>query len=155
VSKSPNPGWLRPTEVSGPARRIDGLDRSDQELRLVPRRGRLGNGSTPQVAQWRYAARSGRSNISSKAAINPDGGTVALHLRTDAASGKKRTLRLPGTEFIGRFLQDVLPCGFKRVRPYGLLSPARKKLGLAAARAALAVPPPQPAVIEPVSSCAA
>ncbi|MBK8894540.1 MAG: transposase [Propionivibrio sp.] len=44
---------------------------------------------------------------------------------------------LPGTEFIGRFLHHVLPPGFKRIRHYGLLSPARKKNGLAAARAAL------------------
>ena len=46
------------------------------------------------------------------------------------------------------------PCsapGFKRIRHYGLLSPARKKRGLAAARAALDVPPPQPKVIESVA----
>jgi hypothetical protein len=34
---------------------------------------------------------------------------------------------------------------------YGLLSPARKKVGLVAARAALGVPPPQAAVIESVA----
>jgi hypothetical protein len=58
---------------------------------------------------------------------------------------------LPGTEFIGRFLQHVFPAGFKRIRHYGLLSAARKKVGLAAARAALGVPPPEPAVIESVT----
>ncbi len=50
-----------------------------------------------------------------------------------------------------RFLQHVLPPGFKRIRRYGLLSPARKKDALAAARAALGVPPPQPAAIESVA----
>lgn len=45
----------------------------------------------------------------------------------------------------------MLPSGFKRIRHYGLLSPARKKAGLAAARAALDVPPPQTAVIESVA----
>lgn len=71
---------------------------------------------------------------------------VAFRVRTE--DGKKRTIRLPGGEFIGRFLLHVLPSGFKRIRHYGLLSPARKKAGLSAARAALAAPEPQPAVIE-------
>lgn len=71
---------------------------------------------------------------------------VAFRVRAEA--GKKRTIRLPGGEFIGRFLLHVLPSGFKRIRHYGLLSPARKKAGLSAARAALAAPEPQPAVIE-------
>ena len=39
----------------------------------------------------------------------------------------------------------------KGIRHYGLLSPARKKDALAAARAALDVPPPQAAVIESVA----
>jgi hypothetical protein len=76
---------------------------------------------------------------------------VLLRVRADPTSGKKRTLRVPGTEFIDRFLQHVLPAGFKRIRHYGLLSPARKEAALAAARAALAVPPPAPAVVESVA----
>ena len=42
----------------------------------------------------------------------------------------------------------MLPRGFKRIRHYGLLSPARKTVGLAAARSALAVPAPDPVVVE-------
>ena len=76
---------------------------------------------------------------------------VAFRVRANA-EGKKRTLRLPGCEFIARFLLHVLPSGFKRIRHYGLLSPARKKAGLAAARSALAVPPPEPAIIESVAA---
>ena len=79
------------------------------------------------------------------------GNDVAFRVRADPTGGKKRTLRIPGTQFIGRFLQHVLPAGFKRIRHYGLLSPARKKTGLPAARAALGVPPPEPAVIESVA----
>lgn len=75
---------------------------------------------------------------------------VAFRVRADTA-GKKRTLRLPGGEFIARFLLHVLPGGFKRIRHYGLLSPARKKVGLTAARAALAVPLPEAAIIESVA----
>ena len=48
-------------------------------------------------------------------------------------------------------LLHVLPSGFKRIRHNGLLSPARKNVGLAAARSALAVPPPEPAIIESVA----
>lgn len=76
---------------------------------------------------------------------------VAFRVRADA-EGRKRTLCLPGGEFIARFLLHVLPAGFKRIRHYGLLSPARKKVGLAAARSALAVPPPEPAIIESVAA---
>ena len=47
---------------------------------------------------------------------------------------------IDGPTFIARFLQHVLPPGFKRIRHYGLLSPALKAQKLAAARAALAMP---------------
>jgi hypothetical protein len=60
--------------------------------------------------------------------------------------------RRTGSEFIARFLRHVLPAGFKRIRHYGLLSPARKKMGLAAARSALAVPPPEPAMSESLAA---
>lgn len=92
-----------------------------------------------------------RVAISNERIVGIERDAVAFRVRADPSSGKKRTIRLPGTEFIGRFLQHVLPPGFKRIRHYGLLSPARKKVGLAAARAALDVPPPQPAVIESVA----
>jgi hypothetical protein len=91
-----------------------------------------------------------RVAISNERIVGVANGEVAFRVRADA-EGRKRTLRLPGTEFIARFLLHFLPSGFKRIRHYGLLSPARKKEGLAAARAALGVPPPQPAVIESVA----
>lgn len=92
-----------------------------------------------------------RVAISNERIVGIAGNDVVFRVRADPASGKKRTVRLPGTEFIARFLQHVLPSGFKRIRHYGLLSPAKKKVGLTAARAALGVPPPQPAVIESVA----
>ena len=55
--------------------------------------------------------------------------------------GGKRTVVIDGAIFIGRFLQHVLPSGFKRIRHYGLLSPALKTKRLAIARAALEMPP--------------
>ena len=44
----------------------------------------------------------------------------------------------------------VLSKGFKRIRHYGLIGPARKAVKLAQARAALAVPAPDPLVVESV-----
>lgn len=92
-----------------------------------------------------------RVAISNERIVGIEGHDVLFRVRGDRSSGKKRTIHLPGTEFLQRFLHHILPSGFKRIRHYGLLSPARKKRGLAAARAALEVPPPQPAVIESVA----
>ena len=64
---------------------------------------------------------------------------VRLRVRADNAGGK-RNVTIDGPTFISRFLQHVLPPGFKRIRHYGLLSPALKTKKLAAARAALAMP---------------
>ena len=38
-----------------------------------------------------------------------------------------RTERLPGMEFLRRFLQHVLPRGFHKVRYYGLWHPSKRK----------------------------
>lgn len=92
-----------------------------------------------------------RVAISNERIVGIEGNDVLFRVRADPASGKKRTLRVPGAEFFDRFLQQVLPAGFKRIQHYGLLSPARKKDALATARAALDVPPPQAAVIESVA----
>jgi hypothetical protein len=81
-----------------------------------------------------------------------DDGEVAFRVRADATSGKKRTLRMPGTEFIDRFLKHVLPGRFKRIRHYGLLAPKHKAGHLALARAALDAPTPDPVVIESVEA---
>ena len=63
----------------------------------------------------------------------------------------KQVLRVGGEKFVRRFLLHVLPTGFKRIRHYGLLAPAHKAQRLAAARAALQVPPPDPVVVEAVA----
>ena len=76
---------------------------------------------------------------------------VAFRVRANDG-GKKRMRLLPGAEFIRRFLLHVLPRGFKRIRHYGLLGPAHKTVHLAAARAALDAPQPDPAVIESVAA---
>ncbi len=64
---------------------------------------------------------------------------VLMRVRADATGGK-RTIAMPGEQFIGRLLQHVLPPGFKRIRHYGLLAPAAKTERLATARKLLAMP---------------
>jgi hypothetical protein len=93
-----------------------------------------------------------RVAISNERIVAITGNEVAFRVRVNAEGVKKRTLRLAGTEFIERFVQHVLPPGFKRIRHYGLLGPAHKSARLAAARRALGAPQPQPAVIESVAA---
>ena len=60
----------------------------------------------------------------------------------------RRVIRIPGAEFIGCFLRHVLPTGFKRIRHYGLLSPAYKRECLALVRQALQVLTPSALTLE-------
>lgn len=80
-----------------------------------------------------------RTAIGNERLVAIEGENVLLRVRADEG-GKKRIVRIPGGQFIGRFLQHVLPSGFKRIRHYGLLSPAAKTHRLAQARSALAMP---------------
>ncbi len=80
-----------------------------------------------------------RVAVSNERIVGIDTTGVLLRVRTDAHGGKRTTV-IDGQTFIARFLQHVLPPGFKRIRHYGLLSPALKAEKLAAARAALAMP---------------
>ena len=93
-----------------------------------------------------------RVAISNERIVGIDGHAVAFRVRAHDAGGGKRTLRLPGAEFVRRFLLHVLPRSFKRIRHYGLLAPAHKAKRLAAARAALAAPQPEPALIESIDA---
>jgi hypothetical protein len=66
----------------------------------------------------------------------------------ERTAGAWSTERVPGVEFLGRFLQHVLPRGFHKVRYYGLWHPSRRQqadrawlLLLLAAPADIALPP--------------
>lgn len=54
--------------------------------------------------------------------------------------GGKRTISMPGEQFIARLLQHVLHGGFKRIRHYGLLAPCANTERPAQARRLLAMP---------------
>ena len=82
-----------------------------------------------------------RVAVSNERIVAVDATGVRLRIRADNHGGK-RTVLIDGPTFIARFLLHVLPPGFKRIRHYGLLSPAVKTVRMAAARAALAMPAP-------------
>lgn len=88
-----------------------------------------------------------RTAIGHERIVAIDDHTVRLRVRADE-HGAKKVRRIDGPQFIGRFLQHVLPAGFKRIRHYGLLAPAHKTKRLSAARAALQMPAPNPVARE-------
>ena len=63
-----------------------------------------------------------------------DGGLLEAVEIAQRKSSRPRTCRLPGHEFMRRFLQHVLPGGLHKVRYFGLWHPSRRPL---AARARL------------------
>jgi len=93
-----------------------------------------------------------RVAISNERILHIDADTVSVRVRDSAHGNRKRTIKLPAQSFIERFLLHVLPKGFKRIRHYGLIGPAHKAARLAAARAALDAPVPDPIVVESVEA---
>ena len=93
-----------------------------------------------------------RVAISNERILGMEGNTVRFRMRDSANGNRKKVMRLEASEFIGRFMQHMLPNGFKRIRHYGLLGPAHKAANLAAARAALEAPAPDPVVVESVEA---
>ncbi len=84
-----------------------------------------------------------RTAMGNERLVGIDGERVLMRVRADDTGGK-RTIGVDGAQFIGRFLQHVLPLGFKRIRHYGLLAPAAKTARLALARQVLAMPATNP-----------
>ena len=84
-----------------------------------------------------------RTAIGNERLVAIKGDRVLLRVRADDC-GSKRTIALQGAQLIGRLLQHVLPPGFKRIRHYGVLSPAAKTERLTLARQLLAMPAPNP-----------
>jgi hypothetical protein len=93
-----------------------------------------------------------RVAISNERILGMEGNIVRFRVRDSAHGNRKRVVRMEAGEFIRRFLLHVLPKGFKRIRHYGLLGPAHKAANLAAARAALEAPAPDPVVVESVEA---
>jgi len=93
-----------------------------------------------------------RVAISNERILGMAGNIVRFRVRDSAHGNRKKVVRMSADEFISRFLLHVLPAGFKRIRHYGLLGPAHKAAHLAAARAALDMPAPDPVAMESVEA---
>ena len=78
--------------------------------------------------------------------VTADEVTFRVRDRSQKGKAKRKTMSLPGPDFLHRFLLHVLPQGFKRIRHYGLTASRCKQRMLAACREQLQIPPP-PAII--------
>ena len=88
-----------------------------------------------------------RIAISNHRLIGFDETGVTFRYKNYRRSGPERqqVMRLDADEFIRRFLLHVLPRGFHRIRHYGLLASATRKVNITRARELLDVaPPPEP-----------
>ena len=103
-------------------------------------------GGPEQVLEY-LARYTHRTALSNERIVSMNDTHVRLRVRADAHGGK-RVVKLAGPEFVRRFLLHVLPTGIKRIRHYGVLAPAGKRLQLAQARAALQMPAANPIAIE-------
>ncbi len=90
-----------------------------------------------------------RVAISNDRLLAIDDDEIVFRYKDYAQGGVQRTMGLPPTEFIRRFLQHVLPRRFVRIRYRGLLANRSRKANLERARTLLEVqPPPEPASVE-------
>jgi hypothetical protein len=108
-------------------------------------------GGPAQVLEYlaRYTHRVAISNERLVSLIN---GAVTFKVRDKDHPGKKKREQVPAETFIQRFLQHVLPQGFKRIRHYGILASCHKREKLAQCRLALHMPEPQAVLIESVQA---
>ena len=90
-----------------------------------------------------------RVALADSAILHHDAHQVVFRYR-DGLTGKPRTALLAPMEFIRRFLQHVLPSGFRKVRHYGLYhSSKRQALRLLQAQLALTTGLPLPPAAKP------
>ena len=91
-----------------------------------------------------------RVALADSAILRHDHNQVVFRYR-DGQTGQSRTARLEPQEFIRRFLQHVLPCGFRKVRHYGLHhSSKRQALRLLQVQLAFVHARPVPSDAKPV-----
>jgi hypothetical protein len=103
-----------------------------------------------------------RVAISNRRLLAFDGAGVTFRYKDYRRDGgqRQRAMTLATDEFIRRFLLHVLPCGFHRIRHYGLLAASARKASLARARELLAVAstpdddtPEEPRDVRPPCPC--
>jgi hypothetical protein len=83
----------------------------------------------------KYLARyTHRVALASGRLVSIDNGKVSFRWRDSADSNQQKVMTLEAVEFIRRYLQHVLPAGFVKIRHFGFLANARRKVGLSLAR---------------------
>jgi hypothetical protein len=75
--------------------------------------------------------------------VSLDDQTVTIQYK-ERKTGRQRTCRLSGNEFMRRFLQHVLPRGFHKVRYFGLWHPAQRDNTARVRQMLQLQPPPEP-----------
>ena len=94
----------------------------------------------------KYLARyTHRVAIGNRRILAVDDSGVTFRWRDRANGDRTRTMKLPGVEFLRRFLLHVLPRGFQRLRHYGLLGNRSRATKLALCRLLLGTAMPAPA----------
>ena len=86
-----------------------------------------------------------RVAISNNRLISADASTVAFRWKDYRikSGDRQKIMQLETPEFIRRFLLHVLPAGFHRIRHYGVLASANRKVNIARIRTILGVEQPQ------------
>jgi hypothetical protein len=84
-----------------------------------------------------------RVAISNSRLLSCDDGQVCFHYRDRPDGDIRKTASLPADEFLHRFLCQVLPSRFQRIRHYGLLANRSKQENLDRCRRLLNAAPPE------------
>lgn len=87
--------------------------------------------------------------IGNERILNVSPQQVTFRYRDYADQNQSKVMTLAITEFARRFLQHVLPHGFRKVRYYGILANRTQQVALAACRKALKVKAPLPKIVLP------
>jgi len=89
-----------------------------------------------------------RIAISNERLVALEDGIVHFRWRDYRQGNAVKVMRLPTAEFLRRFLLHVLPRGFQRLRPYGLLGNRCRAQPLTACQRVLHMAPPLPRSLE-------
>lgn len=91
----------------------------------------------PEVVVKYLARYTHRIAIGNSRLVSIEGNRVSFTYRDYADGGARKVTTLSADHFLTRFLLHVVPKGFVRIRHYGFLSHAKKRLSLARIRGAL------------------
>jgi putative transposase len=127
-------GWTREgrivdaNAIKEPERPCRGLDRLQDKRLTLPSNGDGVSFQLKPLLVLRYLSRYVfRTAISNARILGMDQTHVTFRWK-DRGAEAWRTERLPGVEFLRRFLQHVLLRGFHRVRYHGLWHPSKREL---------------------------